>query len=263
MLLQQGQSLEPAVLRRTIDMVNADESPSEVLTVRGAALVAGPHGPAQVERAEALRRRHPRERHHLRPRPGRHRQELAGGGHGGAGPAVQAGRAHHPHPARGRGRRAARLPARRPHGQGRPLPPPALRRALRHGRDRRRPAAARPGHRRGRAAGVHAGPHAQRQLHHPRRGPEHHARADEDVPHPHRLRVQGRHHRRHHPGRRGRRQERPRPGSRPSWPASTASPFVHLSSTDVVRHRIVPDIVNAYERAAGGANSSTDPTTRP
>ena len=35
---------------------------------------------------------------------------------------------------------------------------------------------------RGRAAGVHAWPHAERQLHHPRRGAEHDARADEDVP---------------------------------------------------------------------------------
>jgi phosphate starvation-inducible PhoH-like protein len=39
--------------------------------------------------------------------------------------------------------------------------------------------------------------------------------------------------------------------------------FVHLSSTDVVRHRIVQDIVNAYERAAGGANSSTGPAATP
>ncbi|MEI7592188.1 MAG: PhoH family protein [Actinomycetes bacterium] len=31
-LLQQGHALEPAVIRRTIDMVKADESPSEVLT---------------------------------------------------------------------------------------------------------------------------------------------------------------------------------------------------------------------------------------
>ena len=31
-LLQQGHALEPGVLRRTIDMVNADESPSEVLS---------------------------------------------------------------------------------------------------------------------------------------------------------------------------------------------------------------------------------------
>jgi phosphate starvation-inducible protein PhoH len=38
---------------------------------------------------------------------------------------------------------------------------------------------------------------------------------------------------------------------------------VHLSSTDVVRHRIVQDIVNAYERAAGGANSSTGPAAAP
>ena len=51
------------------------------------------------------------------------------------------------------------------------------------------PAPARAGRGRGRAAGLHAGPHAQLQLHHPRRGPEHHARADEDVPHPHRLRL--------------------------------------------------------------------------
>jgi phosphate starvation-inducible protein PhoH len=27
--------------------------------------------------------------------------------------------------------------------------------------------------------------------------------------------------------------------------------FVHLTSRDVVRHRIVQDIVDAYERAAG------------
>jgi len=32
LLLQQGQGLEPAVVKRTIDMVNADERPSEVLT---------------------------------------------------------------------------------------------------------------------------------------------------------------------------------------------------------------------------------------
>ena len=50
------------------------------------------------------------------------------------------GRAHHPHPAGGRGGGAARLPARRPHGQGRPVPAPALRRPLRHGRARGRAA---------------------------------------------------------------------------------------------------------------------------
>ena len=69
------------------------------------------------------------------------------------------------------------------------------------------------GHRRGGAARLHAGPHAQQQLHHPRRGAEHHARADEDVPHPYRLRVEGRRHRRRHPGRPARWSQRPgRPG---------------------------------------------------
>ena len=96
------------------------------------------------------------------------------------------------------------LPARRPDGQGRPVPSTALRRALRHGRRRGRGPAARAGHGRGRAARLHARPHAQQQLHHPRRGAEHHARADEDVPHPHRVRFQGGHHRRRDPGRRRR-----------------------------------------------------------
>ena len=73
-----------------------------------------------------------------------------------------------------------------------------------------RPDAARAPDRRGGAARVHARPHAEQQLHHPRRGAEHHARADEDVPHPHRLRVQGGRHRRHHPGRRARRAQRAR-----------------------------------------------------
>ena len=56
-------------------------------------------------------------------------------------------------------------------------------------------APARARHGRGRAARVHAGTHAQQQLHHPRRGPEHDARADEDVPHPHRVRLEGGRHR--------------------------------------------------------------------
>ena len=50
-------------------------------------------------------------------------------------------------------------------------------------------------------AGLHARPHAERRLRHPRRGAEHHHRADEDVPHPARLRLQGGGHRRRHPGR--------------------------------------------------------------
>ena len=63
------------------------------------------------------------------------------------------------------------------------------------------PQAAGSRHDRGRPAGVPARPLAQRLLHHPRRGAEHHARADEDVPDPPRLRLAHRRHRRHQPGR--------------------------------------------------------------
>ena len=163
---------------------------------------------------EALRRRHPPERHHLRHRAGRHRQVVAGGGLRRAGAPGQAGRPHHPHPAR-RSRPAS--------GSGflpgdlmakvdpylRPLYD-ALHDMVGHGG---RAEAAREGRGRGRPARVHARPHAQQQLHHLRRGPEHHARADEDVPHPHRLRLPGRRHRRRHPGRRAGRALRP-PGPR-------------------------------------------------
>ena len=49
------------------------------------------------------------------------------------------------------------------------------------------------------------GPHPGRLLHHSGRGSEHLPGADEDVPHPPGLRLQDRHHRRHHP-------DRPAPG---------------------------------------------------
>ena len=101
-----------------------------------------------------------------------------------AGAAGQAGQPDHPDPPGGRGGRAAGLPARHAQRQDRPLPAAALRRAARHGRPRVDPAADGRRHHRGRPAGLHARPHAQRRVHHPRRGAEHLARADEDVPHP-------------------------------------------------------------------------------
>ena len=52
-----------------------------------------------------------------------------------------------------------------------------------------------PGRHRGRAARVHAGPHPERLVHHPRRGAEHDARADEDVPDPTGVRLEHRRHR--------------------------------------------------------------------
>ena len=84
---QHGQRLDAARLDRTIDMVRADESPTEVLTTEMLRTAQRPHDPAEVRRPEALRRGHRRQHHHLRHRPGRHRQELAGGGHGRAGAA--------------------------------------------------------------------------------------------------------------------------------------------------------------------------------
>ena len=79
-------------------------------------------------------------------------------------------------------------------------------------------------HDRDRAARLHARPHAQPLVHHPRRGAEHDARADEDVPHAHRLRHQGGDHRRRHADRpRARPEERARRGASASSPACAAS----------------------------------------
>ncbi len=55
-------------------------------------------------------------------------------------------------------------------------------------------------------------------LHHPRRGAEHHPRADEDVPDPPRHRLEGRGHRRRHPDRSACR-ENVRPAARDQHPA--------------------------------------------
>ena len=177
-----------------------------------------PLDPPQDAEPEALRRLHRQAHDHLRHRPGRHGQDLPRDGQGRAGAAGQEGQPDHPEPSRRRGRRAPRLPARHPEREDRPLPAPALRRAARHGGPRVDPQAAGRRHHRGRAAGVPARPLAQRLLHRARRGAEHHARADEDVPDPPGLRLQDRGHRRRHPGRPpGRHQVGPqgRPGHPP------------------------------------------------
>ena len=104
------------------------------------------------------------------------------------------------------------------------------------------------GHHRGRAAGVHARPHAQRRVHHPRRGAEHLARADEDVPDPARLRLQDGGHRRRHPGRPARRACRAGCGSSRSILDGVEDvSFNRLTAHDVVRHRLVGRIVAAYD----------------
>ena len=87
---------------------------------------------------EAVRRRDRQAHRGLRDRPGRHRQDLPGGGQGGAGAAGQAGQPDHPDPAGGRGRGAARLPARDAEREDRPVPAAAVRRPARHARSRSR-----------------------------------------------------------------------------------------------------------------------------
>ena len=72
------------------------------------------------------------------------------------------GQPHHPHPPGRRGRRAPGLPARRPDGEDRPVPAAAVRRAARHARPREGRGLPGEGRHRGRAAGLHARPDAQR-----------------------------------------------------------------------------------------------------
>ena len=102
------------------------------------------------------------------------------------------------------------------------------------------------GHDRGRAAGLHARPHAERLVRRARRGAEHDARADEDVPHPARVRHADGRHRRHHPGRPARRARRAC-GSSPACSNDIDDiHFAYLTSDDVVRHSLVGRIVDAY-----------------
>jgi phosphate starvation-inducible PhoH-like protein len=100
---------------------------------------------------------------------------------------------------------------------------------------------------RDRPARLHARPDAEPRLHHPRRGAEHDAGTDEDVPDPHRHRRQGSGHRRHHP-------DRPAQGHKSglakratSCKMCAAWPLPSFKKEDVVRHPLVARIVAAYE----------------
>ena len=103
-----ARAVDPQVVHRTIDMVRADERPSEVLTAEVLRSARGrsvrPKTSGQKRYADAIRDND----HHLRHRPGRDRQELPGRRPGRAGPPGQAGGPDHPDPAGGGGRGAAR-----------------------------------------------------------------------------------------------------------------------------------------------------------
>ncbi len=80
----------------------------------------------------------------------------------------------------------------------------------------------RPRRDRGRAAGIHAGPDRSTTPRDPRRGAEHEPRADEDVPHPARLRLEDGRHRGHHPD---------RPAARPALRAGRVADPLLRSTT--------------------------------
>ena len=116
------------------------------------------------------------------------------------------------------------------------------------------------GHDRGRAARVHARPHAERLVHHPRRGAEHDARADADVPDAARLRLEGRRHRRRHPDRPAARAGlRPHPRARDPRRRSTGSSSSSFGNEDVVRHVLVQRIVEAYKQHAEETGTQRPP----
>ena len=109
---------------------------------------------------------------------------------------------------------------------------------------------------------LHARPDAQRQLHHPRRGPEHLAGADADVPDPARLRLEGRRHRRRHPDRPA---ARPAlgadPGAAASSTGSTTSPSCSSttgtsSATSWCSGSSRPTASTRRRRAPSGASSA-------
>ena len=160
-IIDAGQPLNRDAVERSITMLRNQtrERPADVLTMNIVSNRGRTIRPEDAE-PEALRRRDRQAHHRLRHRPGRHRQDLPRDGQGRGGAAGQAGQPDHPDPARGRGRGAARLPARHPQREDRPLPAAALRRAARHDRPGLDPAADGRRHHRGRAPGVHAGPGA-------------------------------------------------------------------------------------------------------
>ena len=223
MLLERGHELDRDNLARSIEMLKADQQPERGADRRGRE--GSQDRAAEDERARsATSTRCSENTITFAIGPAGTGQELPRGRARGAGAPGEAGEPHHPHPSRGRSRRAARVPARRRARQGRPVSAAALRRALRHGRARGDRPADGTGHDRGRAARVHARSHAERLVHHPRRGAEHDGRADEDVPHPARVRIEGRRHRRHHA-------DRPARRARPIGPAGGA---VRCSRTSTV-----------------------------
>jgi phosphate starvation-inducible PhoH-like protein len=97
------------------------------------------------------------------------------------------------------------------------------------------------------------GTHAQPRVRDPRRGAEHDARADEDVPHAHRLRQQVRRHRRREPDRPAARHDSGLIDAERVLRRVRGIATTHFTSADVVRHPLVARIVEAYDAARSDA----------
>ena len=134
-LIAQGHEIAAGTIEAVTNALDQHESASAILED-----VVWRHRTTKVapedRQPEALRRLDPPQHDHVRDRPGRHRQDVPRGGARRGRAQPPRGQPDHPHPSRGRGRRAPRLPARRPDGEGGPVPASAVRRAPRHARAR-------------------------------------------------------------------------------------------------------------------------------
>ncbi len=149
----------------------------------------------------------------------------------------------------GGSRRKARLPARRSQPEGGPLPAPAATtRCMKCSAWRRWSSCWRR-----MSSRLRRWPMRGRTLNDasrdPGRGPEHHHRADEDVPDPPGFRLDRRGDRRSHPDRFAQAREvRPARRGRGAARVSTGEASPSSKARDVVRHPLVARIVNAYEK---------------
>ena len=82
LMLESGQVLDKRLVTRTVDLVEADERPSEVFNSNVFRTATGRTIPPKVCGSAALPAGDHRQHHHLRHRPRRYRQELVGRGHG-------------------------------------------------------------------------------------------------------------------------------------------------------------------------------------
>ena len=112
-LVRQGHEIAPGTIEAIAGALDRHESPSRILedvVWRHRGLKVAPKTVNQKRYVDAIRGQTITVGH----RPGRHRQVVPGGGDGGGRAVAARGQPHRAHPAGGGGRRAARLPARRP-----------------------------------------------------------------------------------------------------------------------------------------------------